>query len=155
MTALHTVIFFFLLLLIGSQALILEPNRRIGKFQGQKNSFIRRTPQQEDLTETDSKVTGGPQFESIEEIRMRRRSKYSKDKTIFGFTLFSEVFNGRMAMVGITLGFINEATTGKSILQQIGLSDQQCQMSFLTVVGIVISAVAINTLKEKTILKDL
>jgi hypothetical protein len=38
-----------------------------------------------------------------------------------GFTIFSETLNGRMAMMGIAIGFATELLTGKGILAQLGL----------------------------------
>lgn len=40
-------------------------------------------------------------------------------KNPFGFTLASEKVNGRIAMVGITIGLVREVFTGESIPQQI------------------------------------
>jgi hypothetical protein len=39
----------------------------------------------------------------------------------FGFTPFAETLNGRLAMLGFTLGLTTEWITGQSILQQLGL----------------------------------
>ncbi|MFE4107414.1 chlorophyll a/b-binding protein [Almyronema epifaneia] len=39
----------------------------------------------------------------------------------FGFTQFAEVWNGRLAMLGFTIGIIVELVTGQGILSQIGL----------------------------------
>jgi len=40
----------------------------------------------------------------------------------FGFSNFAETWNGRMAMIGLVAGFVNEVLTGKGILGQIGIS---------------------------------
>ena len=42
-------------------------------------------------------------------------------QTKFGFTAIAEKWNGRLAMVGFTLGIITELLTGQSVLSQIGL----------------------------------
>jgi hypothetical protein len=39
----------------------------------------------------------------------------------FGFTNFSENWNGRLAMLGFVIGLATEALTGQGILSQIGL----------------------------------
>ncbi|MGR3280546.1 chlorophyll a/b-binding protein [Acaryochloris marina NIES-2412] len=36
-----------------------------------------------------------------------------------GFSAFSEIWNGRLAMMGFTLALITEALTGKGIIGQI------------------------------------
>jgi len=38
-----------------------------------------------------------------------------------GFTNFAETWNGRLAMLGFTIGIVTELLTGKGILSQIGL----------------------------------
>ncbi|AFY70039.1 hypothetical protein Pse7367_1761 [Thalassoporum mexicanum PCC 7367] len=45
-------------------------------------------------------------------------------KGVFGFSNFAEVWNGRMAMLGVVAGFAGEALTGKGILEQVGISTQ-------------------------------
>lgn len=42
---------------------------------------------------------------------------------VIGFTPFSELWTGRLAMAGFTVGIAEELLTGQPILQQIGLSD--------------------------------
>jgi len=39
----------------------------------------------------------------------------------FGFSLFSETWNGRLAMLGFVIGLATELLTGKGILAQLGL----------------------------------
>lgn len=39
--------------------------------------------------------------------------------TFTGFSAFSEVWNGRLAMIGLTLAVIIEALTGKGIIGQV------------------------------------
>ena len=39
----------------------------------------------------------------------------------FGFVNFAEIWNGRMAMMGILIGLGTELITGQSILRQIGI----------------------------------
>ena len=39
----------------------------------------------------------------------------------FGFTNFAENWNGRLAMLGFTIGILTELLTGKGILSQLGL----------------------------------
>jgi hypothetical protein len=43
------------------------------------------------------------------------------DKKGFGFNEFNEGLNGRLAMLGIVIGFATELLTGKGILAQLGL----------------------------------
>jgi hypothetical protein len=39
----------------------------------------------------------------------------------FGFSAFAESWNGRLAMLGIVIGFATELMTGQGILAQLGL----------------------------------
>jgi hypothetical protein len=39
----------------------------------------------------------------------------------FGFTAFGESLNGRLAMLGLAIGFATELMTGHGILAQLGL----------------------------------
>lgn len=41
--------------------------------------------------------------------------------TKFGFTQFAENWNGRLAMLGLSIGILTELMTGKGILSQLGL----------------------------------
>jgi hypothetical protein len=43
------------------------------------------------------------------------------EKRKFGFTQFAENWNGRLAMLGFTIGLATELLTGKGILSQLGL----------------------------------
>ena len=40
----------------------------------------------------------------------------------FGLVTFAENWNGRLAMMGFSIGLITELVTGQGILSQIGLS---------------------------------
>ncbi|MGV0026819.1 high light inducible protein [Phormidesmis priestleyi] len=44
-----------------------------------------------------------------------------EQKPKFGFVPFAETWNGRLAMLGIAIGFATEFMTGKGILEQLGL----------------------------------
>jgi hypothetical protein len=44
----------------------------------------------------------------------------NQDKKV-GFTNFAENLNGRLAMLGFTIGILTELMTGKGILSQLGL----------------------------------
>ena len=39
----------------------------------------------------------------------------------FGFVNFAEIWNGRLAMMGILIGLTTEVLTGQGILTQIGI----------------------------------
>tara|TARA_B100000700_G_C14920639_1_gene796893 strand:+ start:318 stop:464 length:147 start_codon:yes stop_codon:yes gene_type:complete len=39
----------------------------------------------------------------------------------FGFVNYAEIWNGRLAMMGILIGLFTEILTGRGILTQIGL----------------------------------
>ncbi len=39
----------------------------------------------------------------------------------FGFTALAESWNGRLAMLGLAIGFATELMTGQGILAQLGL----------------------------------
>jgi hypothetical protein len=57
-----------------------------------------------------------PQLSNIEDSIMT--NKDSK----FGFSAFAENWNGRLAMLGFTIGIATELLTGKGILAQLGLN---------------------------------
>ena len=42
-------------------------------------------------------------------------------ETKYGFTQFAETWNGRLAMLGFTIGLATELLTGQGVLSQIGL----------------------------------
>ena len=42
-------------------------------------------------------------------------------ETKLGFNSFAEIWNGRLAMLGFTIGVATELLTGKGILAQLGL----------------------------------
>lgn len=44
-----------------------------------------------------------------------------KQEAKFGFTTSAENWNGRLAMLGFTIGIISELLTGQGILAQLGL----------------------------------
>jgi hypothetical protein len=44
-----------------------------------------------------------------------------EQKTKFGFTNIAENWNGRLAMLGFTIGLLTELITGKGILSQLGI----------------------------------
>lgn len=44
-----------------------------------------------------------------------------KQESGMGFTAFAETWNGRLAMLGLAIGFATELLTGKGILAQLGL----------------------------------
>ena len=44
-----------------------------------------------------------------------------KQESKFGFTEFAETWNGRLAMLGLTIGLATELITGQGILSQLGL----------------------------------
>jgi hypothetical protein len=41
---------------------------------------------------------------------------------VFGFSNFAELWNGRMAMIGLVAALANEVATGKGILGQVGIN---------------------------------
>ena len=44
-----------------------------------------------------------------------------EQETKSGFTTFTEIWNGRLAMLGFFIGIATELLTGQGILQQLGL----------------------------------
>ncbi len=44
-----------------------------------------------------------------------------KQESKFGFTNFTEIWNGRLAMLGLAIGLATELMTGQGILSQLGL----------------------------------
>eukprot|EP00808_Paulinella_micropora_P029358 g2430.t1 len=53
--------------------------------------------------------------------RAKMTSPSAPTEPKFGFVEFAEKWNGRMAMMGFTIGMIAEVATGNGILQQLGL----------------------------------
>jgi len=48
-------------------------------------------------------------------------SSAEKTKSDFGWVPYAEVWNGRLAMLGLFIGISTEILTGQGILSQIGL----------------------------------
>ena len=64
--------------------------------------------------------------------RMRRDPRNSAKKELssfFGFTTTAELLNGRLAMTFFLLGIYEEYKTGRSMLQQVGLVNQDQQIN--------------------------
>ena len=78
-----------------------------------------------------------------------RKNKGESGSKVFGFTLASEIINGRLAMVGIAIGLMNEIFSGKSLLQQIGLTTQPQQASFVIAMIILSIAASLNIPDKK------
>ena len=70
-------------------------------------------------------------FKSRKEVTGPRKNEAN---TFFGFTKTSELLNGRIAMTFFLYGIYEEVTTGKSMLQQVGLTNQNDQTSMLAIV---------------------
>ncbi len=45
----------------------------------------------------------------------------SKPQTNYGWSIYAESWNGRLAMLGLLIGVVTEVFTGQGILSQIGL----------------------------------
>ena len=75
-------------------------------------------------------------------FRISKKNKDNNAKTLFGFTIMSEVINGRVAMLAVVFGLVNEMLSGKSLLAQIGLNTQieQATFTLLLLMTIVLSA---------------
>ncbi|CAM9208346.1 unnamed protein product [Hapterophycus canaliculatus] len=54
-----------------------------------------------------------------QQLRRERLDKEAEDAITFGFCPRAELWNGRSAMFGITVGILTEYWTGQSIPQQI------------------------------------
>lgn len=52
--------------------------------------------------------------------KMKMMMAEMMNKSNFGFTPVAEKLNGRLAMVGFTLGVLTELLTGNGILSQLG-----------------------------------
>ena len=50
---------------------------------------------------------------------------YVRKNKVSGFTDLSETINGRLAMIGLTVGFVQEFFTGQTLLQQIGVGSSK------------------------------
>lgn len=78
------------------------------------------------------KNRGNKKFESPLTNMKRRDPKTSTRKQLssfFGFTSTAELLNGRLAMSFFLLGIYEEIKTGKSMLQQVGLVNQNQQIN--------------------------
>ena len=54
-------------------------------------------------------------------VRVNPMPDYTSTTARFGFVNFAETWNGRLAMLGFTIGLATELLTGQGILGQIGL----------------------------------
>lgn len=82
------------------------------------------TPYQKSLT---LKIFQQDEYDLITRKKRLRAWKNNKNKFQTGWTTTAENINGRLAMIGLTIGFINEFITGRSILEQIGIVDRNEQ----------------------------
>lgn len=71
-------------------------------------------------------------------LKSRREPKGSNSLSnkLFGFTTNAELLNGRIAMAFFFFGMYEEITTGKGILQQVGLNNQIDQANGLVFAGL-------------------
>lgn len=72
-------------------------------------------------------------------LKSRREPKGSANSLsnkLFGFTTNAELLNGRIAMAFFLFGMYEEVTTGKGILQQVGLNSQIDQTNGLVFAGL-------------------
>ena len=72
-------------------------------------------------------------------LKSRREPKGSANSLsnkLFGFTTNAELLNGRIAMAFFFFGMYEEITTGKGILQQVGLNSQVDQANGLIFAGL-------------------
>eukprot|EP00808_Paulinella_micropora_P001518 g49750.t1 len=60
-------------------------------------------------------------LESLITAKFHLEIEVASDNAKFGFVEFAEKWNGRMAMLGFTIGLATEAVTGSGILKQLGL----------------------------------
>eukprot|EP00808_Paulinella_micropora_P022068 g72874.t1 len=60
-------------------------------------------------------------LESLRTAQFHLEIEMASDNAKFGFVEFAEKWNGRMAMLGFTIGLATEAVTGSGILKQLGL----------------------------------
>jgi len=71
---------------------------------------------------------------------------------VFGFSNFAEIWNGRMAMIGLVAGFTNEVLTGKGILAQVGITGGVSVLFALFFTGFTIATLlgyyAVNATKD-------
>jgi len=54
-------------------------------------------------------------------FKFRNLEPMSDSTSRFGFVAFAETWNGRLAMLGFTIGLATELLTGQGILGQLGL----------------------------------
>ncbi|MEI6429821.1 MAG: chlorophyll A-B binding protein [Pseudanabaena sp. ELA607] len=69
-----------------------------------------------------STISSDTPITSINSINIQNLNVNPSGEGTFGFSNFAETWNGRMAMIGLVTGFVNEVITGKGILGQIGIS---------------------------------
>lgn len=60
----------------------------------------------------------------------------------------SETINGRFAMIGLASGLLNEKLTGKTLLEQIGLTNHNQQYGFLLLTAFLAIIVSIRFSKK-------
>ena len=72
----------------------------------------------------------------LQSRREPKGSSNSLSNKLFGFTTNAELLNGRIAMAFFFFGMYEEITTGKGILQQVGLNSQVDQANGLIFAGL-------------------
>lgn len=58
-------------------------------------------------------------------------------KRFIGFSLLSEILNGRLAMLGLSFGLLNEYITGKSLMEQIGFETDLPILSISFIISLI------------------
>ena len=77
-----------------------------------------------------------PPKNGLQSRREPKGSSNSLSNKLFGFTTNAELLNGRIAMAFFFFGMYEEITTGKGILQQVGLNSQVDQANGLIFAGL-------------------
>ena len=123
---------------ISSWSLIIHPER-----QTNSNNILRRINARKFVQ--DLKPINTDNKDLIDNVEVTRKSfgvnnKFTRRRreASGGFTKFSEMLNGRIAMAAFTVGLVREAITGESLLQQIGLHDQKCGVVFISIMSLIV-----------------
>merc|ERR1711994_202091 len=83
-----------------------------------------------------------------EVVKAAENMGFDLSEGIFGFTPFSELWVGRLAMSGFAIGLGNEFATGKGILMQLGLCDGSPNYAvFAVLMAALVASVGTSTTK--------
>eukprot|EP00182_Erythrolobus_australicus_P000327 CAMPEP_0185830630 /NCGR_PEP_ID=MMETSP1353-20130828/986_1 /TAXON_ID=1077150 /ORGANISM="Erythrolobus australicus, Strain CCMP3124" /LENGTH=149 /DNA_ID=CAMNT_0028528587 /DNA_START=150 /DNA_END=599 /DNA_ORIENTATION=+ len=91
------------------------------------------------MAKDDSRVYASPEVNKKEikkEVVRSGPTVNPSGEGFFGFTAFSETWNGRLSMIGLVAAVVNELRTGEGILGQLGIPESQGLNVALVILGL-------------------